>query len=488
MSIYNLFQNKISKVFNSKILYALNQIFIHLCIYKILGNKYYAIIGYILVIESFSIIFEIFYASYFSKEFSDSKNSKSKLQFLWSNLIVLSIILFVIFVILCFFLNEFFWLSIFDQLNEFLLKNNYVYSLVISFFSLMILAVRIFSSIFKGILIGLNLQLYIAKISNFSVLFRISLVLIALVLGLNIIYLILFLFISSLYECIFLYKKINSHIKFGKQHINIIKFFNKTKQFGFQISMLGLTNILLMNFDKIAVSYFLELSQTGDYLFLRNLCNVLYIVSISKGDVIFPNLNKSFIYKKFNQVNLIINNYFVFIIKNLFPIILYSFFLFSIFRDILSSIKINIGIMDRDVLTIILLGSYFNILNAPAVKLQIITFYFKKAILLNLFLIVIYFGAFFLFYNKINLFITVVLMLIYNFIFFLGNFLIVKNKYNKLLKINIIDIIKFHFPVILISVILISLFIILYENGYYILTTILFFIILLIHYYRIASN
>jgi len=243
-----------------------------------------------------------------------------------------------------------------------------------------------------------------------------------------------------------------------------------------------------MNFDKIAVSYFLELSQTGDYLFLRNLCNVLYIVSISKGDVIFPNLNKSFIYKKFNQVNLIINNYFVFIIKNLFPIILYSFFLFSIFRDILSSIKINIGIMDRDVLTIILLGSYFNILNAPAVKLQIITFYFKKAILLNLFLIVIYFGAFFLFYNKINLFITVVLMLIYNFIFFLGNFLIVKNKYNKLLKINIIDIIKFHFPVILISVILISLFIILYENGYYILTTILFFIILLIHYYRIASN
>ena len=447
-------------VVNSKFLYFLNNVIIHFLIFKFSGKDIYTVVGYILIIESLSIIFESYFQNYFAKEFS--KNDKNYLVYLFSSLLILFIPILILSFFLIYILDILFWSEIADKIYK--SSNIFFNSIIISFLSILLLNLRSMICILKGMLIGLGKSVTIAKISNYSILLKICLTLIVIILKLDIYYIISVFILSSLFEvtCLILKLKIPFNFKLADSR----KFFYESKSFGVKISILSLTNIILLNFDRFLID-FLDVSQIAQYLLIRNICNVIYIVSYSKRDLKFKKINDLMIKNESIELSNEILNYFKYLIRALFPAILYIIFLFEIFLDTFPFINEFLSYEQKNILLIILFSTYLNTLVSPFIIIGILKSYFNKPIYLNLIIIIILSLTYVLFnLDEINIHKVLFLVAIFNLLFFFGNFYLIKSEFNSILSnVNLRNIFYYHLntkvifvPLILISMVMLTNF------------------------------
>ena len=471
-------------VVNLKLLFFLNNVIIHLLIFKFSGVDIYTIIGYLLVIESLSIIFESYFQNYFAKEFSN--NDKNYLIYLFSSLLILFTPIIIFSILLSYIFDFLFWSEIIDKIDN---SSNFLNSIIISVLSILLLNLRSLICILKGMLIGLGKSITIAKISNLSILIKVFLVLIAIIYELNIYYFISIFILSSLIELAYLI--INLKIPFNFKSADPKRLLAESKNFGIKISILSLTNIILLNFDKFLID-FLDISQVAQYLLIRNMCNIIYIISYSRRDLKFKKIHLLLIENKSEEVSKEILNWFKYLINSLFPALLYVFFLYEIFLNTFPFINEFLSYEQKNIFLIILFSTYLNTLISPFIFIGILKSYFNKPIYLNMIIILIISITYILFIsNEINIYKILFLVTIFNLLFFLGNFYLIKSEYKSILSsVNLIKIFNYHFSLktTLFPLMMIAFMLIANSFDVFALNLIVILIILLYSYYNLISD
>jgi len=422
--------------------------------YFFLQPKNFSYLTGLFIFEGLLTFFDLTIYNYVIKHLSVLKRHDDKqklISFFFVKLLIFSL-LFLFFNLT--FIKFFYWDKI--LINEV----SIFYRINLSFFLTLIVSLivifRILINYLRVILIGSFKQELFSNIQIVSAIIKI---------------LILFLFInnsktieSMLFAYLFgLIIEFLIYIKFSNQ---IIKFkLNLKKEypkFPSYLFLFAITTILIFNIDRIFLSYYLIPNEIGKYNFFKVMLSFFFILSISYYYNLFPDISrinslkkiiKNKIYINFKSLNIIL----IFILLN---IILFS-------ENYFIDFKINnfLDIGNINVLKILTVAMYFNIIGIILYSFQVGVFFLKIPAFINLFLIFVSIPFFMIFYKADDSTNVAIIYLFLNISsFFLNLFFLNKNFKNIFSRDLVIFFIKnFFINFVVLLVTLLFLYFLIYN-------------------------
>jgi len=253
------------------------------------------------------------------------------------------------------------------------------------------------------------------------------------------------------------------YIKFSNK---IIKFkLNLKKEypkFPSYIILFAITTILIFNIDRIFLSYHLIPNEIGKYNFFRVMLSFFFIISISYYYNLFPDISrinslkkiiKNKIYINFKSLNIIL----IFILLN---IILFS-------ENYLIDFKINnfLDVGNINVLKILTVAMYFNIIGVILYSFQVGVFFLKIPAFINLFLIFISIPFFMIFYKADDSTNVAIIHLFLNIFWFFLNLFFLNKNFKKIFSRDLVIffIKNFFINFVVLLVILLFLYFLIYN-------------------------
>jgi O-antigen/teichoic acid export membrane protein len=421
------YRKNINKIFLSFIFHALFSFLFVFFSYYFLKPKDFSYLTGLFIFEGLLIFFDLTIYNYVIKHLSILKkyHDRQKLiSFFFVRLLIFSLLFFLLNLT---FIRIFYWdrilineISIFYGINL-----SYFVTLIVSF----IVIFRILINYLRIILIGSFQQELFSNIQVVSSIIKI---------------LTLFLFInnSKSIESIliaYLLGLIIEFLIFFKFSNKIIKFkFNLKKKylkFPNYLFIFAISNIFFFNVDRIFISYYLIPDEIGKYNFFRVMLSFFFILSISYYYNLFPDISrinsvkkiiKNKIYINFKSLNIIL----IFILLN---IILFS-------ENYFIDFKINnfLEVGNINILKILAIAMYFNIIGIILYSFQVGIFFFKIPSLINIFLIFISIPFFLVLYKPDDSTNVAYIYLFLNICWFFFNLFFLNKNFKKIFSRDIL--------------------------------------------------
>ena len=431
--------NKVFYLIIGSLINSLFTLFFGIMAYASVGKIEFSYLTGLFILESILIVFDLSINNYIIKFTSSNKNQiKQKIiNFFLKKIIIFSLLFFFLNV---FFLKKIFWDKIINQQNDL--------SLIITIIVSAIIIVRVFINFLRAILIGSSEQIKTAKIQIISaclkfIFFILFLFYFKTIKSLLIIYLICFL-IELLMYLNATYKKFIINFSFLNNQFIEENYISSLKK----ILILSLSIIIFFNIDRIFLSYKIEKNILGEYNFIRTLLLGFFILSSAYYYTLLPDISKL---TKYNLLikKKIINNFQSLNIILVFCIISSALF----FERFLYDFQLNLFFKIDNLLIfkIILIATYFNMLNQIFLSFQIANSYLRTPAIMNFIIIIavlIFINPIFSLYNVEG---VAFLYLLINAISWLCNALVLYINYNKIftnkLMYNIIKTLIFNFVI-----------------------------------------
>lgn len=431
--------NKVFYLIIGSLINSLFTLFFGIMAYASVGKIEFSYLTGLFILESILIVFDLSINNYIIKFASSNKNQiKQKIiNFFLKKIIIFSLLFFFLNV---FFLKKIFWDKIINQQNDL--------SLIITIIVSAIIIVRVFINFLKAILIGSFEQIKTAKIQIISaclkfIFFILFLFYFKTIKSLLIIYLICFLIELLMYLNV-TYKKFIINFSFFKNYFIEEKYISSLKK----IFILSLSIIIFFNIDRIFLSYKIDENILGEYNFIRTLLLGFFILGSAYYYTLLPDISKL---TKYNLLikKKIINNFQSLNIILVFCIISSALF----FERFLYDFQLNLffKIDNFLIFKIILIATYFNMLNQIFLSFQIANSYLRTPAIMNFIIIIavlIFINPIFSLYNVEG---VAFLYLLINAISWLCNALVLYINYNKIftnkLMYNIIKTLIFNFVI-----------------------------------------
>jgi O-antigen/teichoic acid export membrane protein len=419
--------------------------------YASVGKIEFSYLTGLFILESILIVFDLSINNYIIKFASSNKSQIKKkiINFFLKKIIIFSLLFFFINI---FFLKKIFWDKIINQQNDL--------SLIITIIVSAIIIVRVFINFLRAILIGNSEQIKTAKIQIISaclkfIFFILFLFYFKSIKSLLIIYLICFL-IELLMYLNATYKKFIINFSFFKNYFIEENYISSLKKF----LILSLSIIIFFNIDRIFLSYKIGENILGEYNFIRTLLLGFFILGSAYYYTLLPDISKL---TKYNLLikKKIINNFQSLNIILVFCIISSALF----FERFLYDFQLNLffKIDNFLIFKIILIATYFNMLNQIFLSFQIANSYLRTPVIMNFIIIIaalIFINPIFSLYNVEG---VAFLYLLINAISWVCNAVVLSIFYNKIftkkLIYNILKTLIFNFIIAFFSLITLDLLI-----------------------------
>ena len=431
--------NKISYLIIGSLINSLFTLFFGIAAYASVGKIEFSYLTGLFILESILIVFDLSINNYIIKFTSLNKNQiKQKIiNFFLKKIIIFSLLFFFFNV---FFLKNIFWDKIINQQNDL--------SLIITIIVSAIIIVRVFINFLRAILIGNFEQIKTAKIQIISaclkfIFFIFFLFFFKTIKSLLIIYLICFL-IELLMYLNATYKKFIINFSFFNNNFIEKNYISSLKK----IFILSLSIIIFFNIDRIFLSYKIDENRLGEYNFIRTLLLGFFILGSAYFYTLLPDISKLIKYNLLIKKK-IVNNFQSLNIILVFCIISSALF----FERFLYDFQLNLffKIDNFLIFKIILIATYFNMLNQIFLSFQIANSYLRTPAIINFIIIIavlIFINPIFSLYNVEG---VAFLYLLINAISWLCNALVLHIYYNKIftnkLMYNIIKTLIFNFVI-----------------------------------------
>ena len=462
--------NKIFYLIIGSLINSLFTLFFVIMAYASVGKIEFSYLTGLFILESILIVFDLSINNYIIKFASSNKNQIKKkiINFFLKKIIIFSLLFFFINI---FFLKKIFWDKIINQQNDL--------SLIITIIVSAIIIVRIFINFLRAILIGNSEQIKTTKIQIIStclkfIFFILFLFYFKTIKSLLIIYLICFLIELIMYLNA-TYKKFIINFSFFKNYFIEENYISSLKK----ILILSLSIIIFFNIDRIFLSYKIEENILGEYNFIRTLLLGFFILGSAYYYTLLPDISK------LAKYNLLIKKKIINNIQSLNIILVFCIISSALFFErFLYDFELNLifKIDNFLIFKIILIATYFNMLNQIFLSFQIANSYLRTPAIMNFIIIIaalIFINPLFSLYNIEG---VAFLYLLINTISWLCNALVLYIFYNKIftnkLMYNIIKTLVFNFIIAFLS--LITLDILIYNFSklvfYLILGLILFYV------------
>jgi len=345
--------------------------------YASVGKIEFSYLTGLFILESILIVFDLSINNYIIKFASSNKSliKKKIINFFLKKIIIFSLLFFFINI---FFLKKIFWDKIINQQNDL--------SLIITIIVSAIIIVRVFINFLRAILIGSFKQIKTAKIQIISaclkfIFFILFLFYFKTIKSLLIIYLICFL-IELLMYLNATYKKFIINFSFFKNYFIDENYISSLKK----IFILSLSIIIFFNIDRIFLSYKIDENTLGEYNFIRTLLLGFFILGSAYYYTLLPDISKLTKYDLLIKKK-IISNFQSLNIILVFCIISSALF----FERFLYDFQLNLffKIDNFLIFKIILLATYFNILNQIFLSFQIANSYLGTPAIINFIIIIL---------------------------------------------------------------------------------------------------
>ena len=443
--------NKIFYLIIGSLINSLFTLFFGIMAYASVGKIEFSYLTGLFILESILIVFDLSINNYIIKFASSNKSQIKKkiINFFLKKIIIFSLLFFFINI---FFLKKIFWDKIINQQNDL--------SLIITIIVSAIIIVRVFINFLRAILIGNSEQIKTAKIQIISaclkfIFFILFLFYFKSIKSLLIIYLICFL-IELLMYLNATYKKFIINFSFFKNYFIEENYISSLKKF----LILSLSIIIFFNIDRIFLSYKIGENILGEYNFIRTLLLGFFILGSAYYYTLLPDISKL---TKYNLLikKKIINNFQSLNIILVFCIISSALF----FERFLYDFQLNLffKIDNFLIFKIILIATYFNMLNQIFLSFQIANSYLRTPVIMNFIIIIaalIFINPIFSLYNVEG---VAFLYLLINAISWVCNAVVLSIFYNKIftkkLIYNILKTLIFNFIIAFFSLITLDLLI-----------------------------
>ena len=443
--------NKIFYLIIGSLINSLFTLFFGIMAYASVGKIEFSYLTGLFILESILIVFDLSINNYIIKFASSNKSQIKKkiINFFLKKIIIFSLLFFFINI---FFLKKIFWDKIINQQNDL--------SLIITIIVSAIIIVRVFINFLRAILIGNSEQIKTAKIQIISaclkfIFFILFLFYFKTIKSLLIIYLICFL-IELLMYLNATYKKFIINFSFFKNYFIEENYISSLKK----IFILSLSIIIFFNIDRIFLSYKIGENILGEYNFIRTLLLGFFILGSAYYYTLLPDISKL---TKYNLLikKKIINNFQSLNIILVFCIISSALF----FERFLYDFQLNLffKIDNFLIFKIILIATYFNMLNQIFLSFQIANSYLRTPVIMNFIIIIaalIFINPIFSLYNVEG---VAFLYLLINAISWVCNAVVLSIFYNKIftkkLIYNILKTLIFNFIIAFFSLITLDLLI-----------------------------
>jgi O-antigen/teichoic acid export membrane protein len=431
--------NKIIYLIIGSLINSLFILFFGLTTYAFLGKIEFSYLTGLFILESILIVFDLSINNYIIKFSSSKTKIKQKIiNFFFKKIIIFSLIFFFFNL---FILKKFFWDKVINQENDL--------SFVIAIITSAIIIVRVFINFLKAILIGSSEQIKTAKIQIISAFFKFIFLIFFLfyfksVKALLITYLLCFLIELLLYLNA-TYKKYIINFSFFKNYLIKENYISSLKK----IFVLSISIIIFFNIDRIFLSYKIEDGVLGEYNFIRTFLLGFFILSSAYYYTLLPDISRLSNYDSLIEKK-IINSFKSLNIILVFCIVAATLF----FEKFLYDFQLNLffKIDNFVIFKIILIATYFTMLNQIFLSFQIANSYLTTPAIINFAIIIvslIFIDPLFSLYNVEG---VAFLYLLINVIAWISNAIYLYNFCNKIftkkLMYNILKILIFNFIII----------------------------------------
>ena len=422
--------------------------------YFFLKPKDFSYLTGLFIFEGLLTFFDLTIYNYVIKYLSALKryDDKQKLiSFFFVKLLIFSL-LFLLFNLT--FVKFFYWDKI--LINEV----SIFYRINLSFFLTLIISLivifRILINYLRVILIGSFKQELFSNIQIVSAIIKIV-ILFLFINNSKTIESILFAYLLGLIIEFLIYIKFSN--KIIKFKLNLKKEYPKFPSY---LILFAITTILIFNIDRIFLSYHLIPNEIGKYNFFRVMLSFFFILSISYYYNLLPDISrinslkkiiKKKIYINFKSLNIIL----IFILLN---IILFS-------ENYLIDFKINnfLDMGNINVLKILTVAMYFNIIGIILYSFQVGVFFLKIPAFINLFLIFISIPFFMIFYKADDSTNVAIIHLFLNIFWFFLNLFFLNKNFKKIFSRDLVIffIKNFFINFVVLLVILLFLYFLIYN-------------------------
>ncbi len=368
--------NKIIYLIIGSLINSLFTLFFALIAYTSLGKIEFSYLTGLFILESILIFFDLNINNYIIKFASTKKKVKQNIiNFFFKKIIIFSLIFFIFNLL---FLKKFFWDTVINQQNDL----SFIITIIVS----LIIILRILINFLKAILIGSSGQIITAKIQIISFFFKfIFLIFFQFYLksieALLITYLLCFL-IELLMYLRATYTKFIINFYFFRNYLIKEHYLSSLKN----IFALSISIIIFFNIDRIFLSYKIEDNILGEYNFIRTLLLGFFILGSAYYYTLLPDISRL---SKHNSIikKKIINNF-----KSLNIILIFCTIASALyFEKFLYDFQLNFffKIDNFLIFKIILIATYFNMLNQIFLSFQVANSYLKIPTIINFAIIII---------------------------------------------------------------------------------------------------